>query len=53
MSAPGNRCSALLRGGEASAFRHMRPRTSNKVRDFVDEVGIASTALHLRRWTLC
>ncbi|CAN0241803.1 unnamed protein product [Ectocarpus sp. 4 AP-2014] len=42
MSAPRNRCSACLRGGEASALRHMRPRTSNKVRDFVDEVGIAN-----------
>ncbi|CAB1119679.1 unnamed protein product [Ectocarpus sp. CCAP 1310/34] len=29
-------------GGEESAFRHMRARTSSQVRDFVDEVGISN-----------
>ncbi|CAM9996857.1 unnamed protein product [Ectocarpus sp. 12 AP-2014] len=30
MSATGTCCTACLREGEASAFRHMRPRTSNQ-----------------------
>ncbi|CAB1108108.1 unnamed protein product [Ectocarpus sp. CCAP 1310/34] len=42
MSATGTRCTACLSGGEESAFRHMRARTSSQVRDFVDEVGIAN-----------
>ncbi|CAM9222104.1 unnamed protein product [Ectocarpus sp. 8 AP-2014] len=42
MSATGTRCTACLREGEACALRHMRPRTSNQVRAFVEEVGIVN-----------